>query len=108
MKDWARWGRRALVGLAILLVLLSFLPLWNTDRWWVRQWDYPRIQVAGLLLIVGATLFVVALKRDGRFWALIAAMLAALGWQVSHFLAYLPIYPKEVMAVKSCAPGNAS
>ena len=56
MKDWALWGRRALVALAILLVLLSFLPLWDTDRWWVRQWDYPRIQVAGLLLIVGAAL----------------------------------------------------
>jgi endonuclease/exonuclease/phosphatase (EEP) superfamily protein YafD len=107
VKGWAAWGRRALVVLALLLVFVSFLPLWSTDRWWVRQWDYPRIQVAGLLLIVGAALFFIAPKRDWRFWALIAALLGALGWQVSHFLAYLSLYPKEVAAAKNCPPGRS-
>lgn len=33
MRTWGRW---ALAVLAALLVILSFLPLWETDRWWVR------------------------------------------------------------------------
>ena len=102
MSKWRIWGRRALAGLAIALVLLSFLPLWETDRWWVRQWDYLRIQVAGLLLIVGAALFLVRFKRRARLWVLAAAMLAALGWQVSHFLAYLPLRSKEVASAETC------
>ena len=47
MTEVRKWATRTLSVLAVLLILLSFLPLWQTDHWWVRQWDYPRIQVAG-------------------------------------------------------------
>lgn len=104
MTRWRTWGRRALAGLALLLVLLSFLPLWSTDRWWVRQWDYPRLQLAGLLVIVGAGLFLVKVKRGRGFWSLLAAMVAALGWQVSHFIAFLPLHAKEVANAGTCRP----
>ena len=98
------WGRRALAALALLLILLSFLPLWSTDRWWVRLWDYPRIQVAGLLLMVGAGLLFTRFERRRGFWALIAATVVALAWQISHFLAYIPPYPKEVASAEHCPP----
>ena len=103
VRVWGRWG---LVTIATLLVVLSFLPLWQTDRWWVRQWDYPRIQVAALLPIVAALLFVVALERTRWFWLLLGAMLAALGWQVSHFLAYLPPHAKQVASADNCPAGR--
>ena len=99
MTRYARW---LLVGLAVLLILLSFLPAWETDRWWVRQWDYPRLQVAGLIVLAGAALFIIGLKRDRGFWALIAGLGAALGWQASHFFAYLPFYPREVASSQDC------
>ena len=101
-----RWGRYTLVALATLLIVLSFLPLWQTDRWWVRQWDYPRIQVAGLLPIVGAAMFVVALRRSRGFWLLIAGMVAALGWQISHFLAYLPFSAQQMASAENCPAGR--
>ena len=104
MSQWRLWGRRALVGLAVLLVLLSFLPLWQTDRWWVRQWDYPRLQVAGLLVMVGAGLLATRIER--RWW-LVGAVAAALAWQVSHFLAYLPFAPKEVASASECPPARS-
>jgi endonuclease/exonuclease/phosphatase (EEP) superfamily protein YafD len=103
MTSVQSWGRRALIGLAVVLIVLSFLPLWQTDRWWVRQWDYPRLQVAALLLVVGA-IMVWARVRHG--WWLLAGLIAALGWQVSHFLAYLPLYPREVASVASCPPAR--
>ena len=105
--NWRRWGRGALIALAILLILLSFLPLWQTDRWWVRQWDYPRLQVAGLLGMSLAALFAVKLAHSRAFWALVAAGLAAFAWQVSHFIAYLPVYPgRQVESAKHCPPGR--
>jgi len=101
MSQWRAWGRKALVPMAGLLVILSFLPLWQTDRWWVRQWDYPRLQVAGVLVLVAAALWWVRVRHG---WWLLGAVAAALAWQVSHFLAYLPLHPKEVASAKACSP----
>ena len=104
MSKAGLWGRRLIAGLALLLILLSFLPLWSTDRWWVRQWDYPRIQVAALLVIVGAALLLARFERSQRYWAMVAGVVAALIWQVMHFVAYLPLYSKEVASAASCRP----
>lgn len=104
MSKLRRWSRRALVAFALALIVLTFLPLWHTDRWWVRQWDYPRIQIAALLAVVGAALVFVGDGRSRRFWARVAGVAAALAWQVSHFLAYLPPYPKEVASAQNCPP----
>jgi endonuclease/exonuclease/phosphatase (EEP) superfamily protein YafD len=105
-RKWRGRIQAALAILAIALIILSFLPLWQTDRWWVRQWDYPRLQVAGLLLIVGAAYLLIDRARSGRTWALILGCLAALVWQSTHFIAYLPPYPKQVESAKSCAAGR--
>lgn len=102
MTGWRKWTVWLVAGLLTLLVLLSFLPLWQTDRWWVRQWDYPRLQVAALLLILGALLFFLRLHRGRWFWVLIASAAAALAWQVSHFLSYMPGYPKQVATARNC------
>lgn len=104
MKEWRNWGRRLLVTFAVALIVVSFLPLWWTDRWWVRMWDFPRLQVAGLLIIAGAGLLFV--KPDRWRWPLLGAVGAALAWQVSHFLAYFPPYPTPVASVANCPQGR--
>ena len=104
MSDWRRWGRGLLVAVALLLVIVSVLPAWWTDRWWVRMWDFPRLQVAGLLAVIGV---IAQFMNLGRWrWPLSGAIAAALAWQVSHFLAYFPPYPKAVQSVKSCPAGR--
>ena len=102
MNQWREWGRRMLAAVALFLVAASFVPLWRTDRWWVRLWDYPRLQVAGSLLAVAVATLWLHPKRTGLWLSLGAAILAALGWQASHFIAYFPPYPKEVASAKSC------
>jgi len=104
MSSWRQWGRGALASLTLFLVLVSILPLWWTDRWWVRLWDFPRLQVAALLIACAIGLIFV---RIGRWrWPMFAAALAALAWQVSHFLAYFPPYPKQVASASNCPPGR--
>ena len=102
MIDWRFWGRRVTIALVLLLIVVSFLPLWWTDLWWVRLWDYPRLQVAGLLLLLGTGLFFTKARHMRFFWVLSAAVVAALGWQVSHFIAYFSPYTKQVASVKNC------
>jgi endonuclease/exonuclease/phosphatase (EEP) superfamily protein YafD len=102
VSDWRGRGRRLLIALILLLIALSFLPLWWTDRWWVRIWDYPRLQIAALLLLFGATLFLIKIRRTPAFWALVAAAAIAFAWQASHFIAYFPPYPEQVASAKNC------
>lgn len=104
MNDWRKWGRWTLVAFAVLLVILSFLPLWWTDLWWVRLWDFPRLQFAVLLLVAGVALLLVRLDRWK--WTLFAAVIAALTWQASHFVPYFRPWPKQVKSVENCSAGR--
>jgi endonuclease/exonuclease/phosphatase (EEP) superfamily protein YafD len=107
MSDWRSWVRGALVALAALAVVLSFIPAWQTDHWWVRIWDYPRLQIAAVLLLLLLLLLWVALKRTWPFWALVLGTVVALGWQLSHFIAYLPPHPLQVAQAANCPPGRS-
>ncbi|QDP20362.1 endonuclease/exonuclease/phosphatase family protein [Sphingomonas xanthus] len=102
MTAWKVWAKRILIAVLLLLAILSFLPLWQTDRWWVRQWDYPRLQVACLLAALMFGLWLLEHRRSRTFWAVTIGSGAALAWQVSHFLAYFPLYPKEVASAANC------
>ena len=105
MSKARQWGRGAIIALAIALIIVSFLPLWWTDHWWVRMWDFPRLQVAALLVLVGVGLWFMSVSRWR--WPLLGGIAAALAWQVSHFVAYLPPYPKQVASIERCPAGRA-
>lgn len=106
MTGWRRWLRVAFIAIALLLIVGSFLPLWQTDEWWVRYWDYPRLQVAGLLLLAGTLLLSLNWRWSRGEVALGIGLLAALVWQVTHFVEYLPFWPKQVAGTENCAPGQ--
>ena len=107
MPSWRRWLGRVSLGLIAILALLTLLPLFETDEWWVRLWDFPRIQLAALLAIALAGL-VVAGPRHGRaFWIGAAAGLAALGWQLWQVASYIPGWPSELQSAERCPPGRA-
>ncbi|MEO5973023.1 MAG: endonuclease/exonuclease/phosphatase family protein, partial [Sphingomicrobium sp.] len=85
-----------------VLVILSFLPLWQIDEWWVRLWDFPRLQIAALLMVVMGQILWLRGRRGRGSWISLGAGLAALAWQASHFGAYLPLAPKQVASAASC------
>jgi endonuclease/exonuclease/phosphatase (EEP) superfamily protein YafD len=102
-----RFARPLLLALSAVLVLLTLLPLWETDRWWVRLWDFPRLQVALLLMICILLVAWVGPRKGRVFWTATGAMLAALAWQATHFIAYLPPWPKQVANIANCPPGRS-
>lgn len=46
--DNARW---VVAILTLIMTLLTLLPLSRNQRWWVRIWDFPRLQMAVLSLV---------------------------------------------------------
>lgn len=84
----------ALAGAAVTLA-----PLSGTHHWWVRMWDFPRIQIAGAL---GATLLLALVFLDGwPRWAVVATMLACL---VPHLLRIRPFTPLARREMRFAAP----
>jgi endonuclease/exonuclease/phosphatase (EEP) superfamily protein YafD len=103
---WRRWLGVACLGLVAILVLLTALPVIETNEWWVRLWDYPRVQIAGLLAIALAGLAAAGPCRGRVFWIATAAGLAALAWQLAQVARYLPGWPVEVAGSESCEAGK--
>ena len=86
--------------------MLTFLPLWPTDRGWVRIWDFPRLQIAVLLVVASAGLLWAARARGALAWSTVAAALAAVIWQAVHVTPYTPLVPKQLAGVDDCPDGR--
>jgi endonuclease/exonuclease/phosphatase (EEP) superfamily protein YafD len=90
---------RVAVGvLSLALVFGTVVPLLRGDAWWIRVFDFPRIQIAAL---IGLTLAgYVVLRLCGRLrpleYALAAVVGLALVWQLISIAPYTAFYPKEM------------
>ncbi len=73
-----RTAALVLTGILLLLaVVASFLPLIETNVWWVRSFDFPRVQFTVALLVLVAFLIVFGgLRRLSTVLALV------LGWSL--------------------------
>jgi endonuclease/exonuclease/phosphatase (EEP) superfamily protein YafD len=81
-----------------LLLLITLLPLISTGRWYIRWWDFPRLQIAILLFILLAISLGQLLTSGFQFepivWAI--AILAGAVWQTSHVIPFSPFWKTEV------------
>ena len=88
--------------LALVLVLVTFVPMLDTNIWWVRLMDFPRLQIAlagGIILLAG--LFV-----PGRSRFLIPAlMVAACGYQLWRIAPYTILHTPD-LELAADAPGS--
>jgi endonuclease/exonuclease/phosphatase (EEP) superfamily protein YafD len=77
------------VILASLLLIPTILPMLSVDWWWVRIWDFPRLQLAVLYIIA----IVLTLVLAGQGWTRLAISgILAMGlfYQLSWIFPYLP------------------
>ena len=76
-----------IVGLGV--VLTTVLPFVRKGYWWVRVWDFPRVQIAVIGLVDLAALLV--LGPLGALQAGVAAALAlAVGYQAYRIWPFTP------------------
>ena len=106
MPAWRRWLGTAFLALVAILVLVTALPVIETDEWWVRIWDYPRVQIAALLIPALIGLVVFHRHQGAYFWSVVAAGAAALASQAWHIARYLPLWPVEVTTARQCPQGR--
>lgn len=99
--------RLALLLLALLVVVGTALPLIREPYWWIRVFDFPRVQIAVLGLAVLAAYAWHMRRERGRYRrsydaAVIALLIAALGYQAWCIWPYTPLHP--VQSAQAAAP----
>ena len=98
--------RLTLFVLGAVLIILTVLSRVRSARWWIRFADFPRIQIAGGLvvaLVLHAVLVGWGTAADAVFGL---ALLAALAYQASRILPYTPLAPKQVHVARRPDPAR--
>nr|WP_256477813.1 endonuclease/exonuclease/phosphatase family protein [Aurantimonas marianensis] len=95
-----------MVPLLLALAVFSLLPLVESNRWWIRFLDFPRIQVTIALLLVLA-LYVILGGWRGRFGlATIVLSIIALSYQAYRLYPYTPLVEPMALRITTC-PADA-
>jgi endonuclease/exonuclease/phosphatase (EEP) superfamily protein YafD len=90
---------RLVVGLlSFVLIVGTAIPLIRGNVWWIRVFDFPRIQIAALigLALVGYAVLRVWGRLRAWDYALAASAGLALLWQLYSIAPYTPWYPPEM------------
>ena len=97
---WTVW---VLGGVAILVTLL---PILRRTAWWIRIFDFPRLQiVAALVLSLAAALLVPAPSGRGHLFFTLG-LLAALVYQAGRIWPYTPLHRRQVANASRSADDN--
>lgn len=96
LNTYALIMRNLAVILGVILVIITLLTITHANAWWIRIFDFPRLQIAVLSFITTILLFqYFGLRRQ---WASIFMFLVAgvFFYQAGYVIKYTPLYPVEV------------
>lgn len=96
-----------LSALAALVIAATALPLVRGPYWWVRMFDFPRVQIAVLAVGVLGLLGVLAVVK-GRYTGLDGVLLVLMGaataYQVARILPYTRLWRRQVVPAREGVP----
>ncbi len=103
---WRSWSA-ALVGVLVTIALVaSALPLVETNAWWVRYADFPRLQLT-IVLIVLLPVFIALRGRAGALgWIVSTFVMVAVFYHASKLQPYSPLTAQVAAGVEACAPAS--
>ena len=94
--------RLVLSALAVVLVVATALPFVRSSEWWIRMFDFPRMQIAAVAVVTLAAYAVLDIWRGdpGAWsWALFAALGAATVYQVLRMWPYTRLHGTQTPAI---------
>lgn len=95
-----------LILCAIALVATG-LPLIKTGEWWIRIFDFPRIQIAALTLVALILAFIYVNFRWRIKLPLILLLVVSLVYQLQFVVVYTPLYNTQAKDSNEQNPENS-
>ena len=105
------WWRYCFFIPAVLIgsfaIVVSLLPILRHEAWWIRVWDFPRIQIC-FLGIISMLLFAIA-WQPSRVWQnyFFAVLALAVVYQAAWVIKYTPMWPLEAQDATDSAENSS-
>ncbi|SHF14077.1 Uncharacterized conserved protein YafD, endonuclease/exonuclease/phosphatase (EEP) superfamily [Modicisalibacter ilicicola DSM 19980] len=87
----------ALGVVAAALLIATLIPFLHLGYWWVRGFDFPRLQLASLAILTGVVQVIWG-EAEWRWISVAACALTAL-IQGAYILPWTPLWPKQVKRI---------
>lgn len=90
-----------LFSIALILLVFTALPILRFDQWWIRIFDFPRVQICLVgILVLSLYLF---FWKTLRAWDLvmIGLLVLAVGYQLVRIFPYTILMPKQVVTAET-------
>ncbi len=95
-----------LIPIAIFTIVITLTPFLRWDYWWVRIFDFPRMQIASLQLIILLIWFITKGFNWGESIILPMVLLICFGYQVLKIFKYTFFARPEVIRNKKSESEN--
>ncbi len=89
---------------ALFAIIWTLLPLLRHDVWWIRVFDFPRVQVTVLSVLVLAFYISLAGWREVEDKVLIAVLSLCIVFQLIRIARYTALYPKQLKSAFASNP----
>lgn len=101
------WAAGFVLILLAAVTALSFLPLLETNIWWIRFLDFPRLQLAFalVLMLAGVAVFRSQIGKIG--WVICALGVLALAYQSSKLYSYIRLPANAQAGLDACETGSS-
>ena len=90
-----------LATLGLAMVAGTALSFSSNPHWFIRGWDFPRVQILALLLIAGVPYAVFFTGGNWWDWPFLALVGAAAAWQARRILPFTKVWPNAVQRADS-------
>lgn len=87
-------------SIAVVLLLATLIARIELHWWWIRSFEFPRLQIAYLAL-ADLLLAIIFVEAGTWQWVALAATGITLLIQISYILPWTPLWPVQVQAAKS-------
>lgn len=87
----------------LLMVVFTGLALIETDEWWIRVLDFPRLQIAAVL-VLALSIYWLLSSRGIASYLIISASVISLVWQVWLIAPYTALWKRQMISAAGCEP----
>lgn len=93
-------------ALIVLAAVATFLPLIETNAWFVRVLAFPTLQLSAVLLALGVVYLLARRPRTLAGWFPVVLAVLAFGYNAAKLHRYLPMLPEDAIALGECPAGS--
>lgn len=92
------------IFLSVLMIIPTIASLTTFDEWWVRAFDFPRIQISVLILLVLLATFMISPLEAWWHFLIKVLLILSLIYQLVKIYPYTPMAKKQVLSFKGDDP----